>query len=70
MYICIAECKKLDESCDDTSAPRFKCCDKDPATNVTLACTPGQDGQFKCTNAGTSNNQLLDKMSPRTKYSK
>ena len=44
MYICIAGCRTLDQSCDDgAGAPDAKCCNTDPATNEKLECK-----NFKC----------------------
>ena len=44
MYICIAGCRTLDQSCDDGAAtPDTKCCDTDPATKEKLECK-----NFKC----------------------
>ena len=44
MYICIAGCRTLDQSCDDgAGAPDTKCCDTDPATKEKLECK-----NFKC----------------------
>ena len=58
MYICIAACRVLDQSCDDGGGPDNKCCNTDPATNKKLECK-----NFKCIKkAGTSSNPIHDKM--------